>query len=277
MLLQLLESASRAFALGGAVWLGLWLLRVHHPQARMTAWTVVLMVSLAMPALMRWTTVTIPGGSAPPATTIDQPSAVWRLSTEPVEFSPGTADSSPSSEQPDVDRHASAAFADPRFSATDWPAIAMGLYLAVAGGLLLGLMIGLAITWRLLSRSKRIVENWTTGLDVRASAGIATPVTFGATILLPAEWPDWSPTKRQAVLAHERSHVTRGDFLVLLLATWHRALFWFSPFSWWLLKELAETAELVSDDAAIDLLGDHLSYAEILLDVARSACNGANT
>jgi hypothetical protein len=82
---------------------------------------------------------------------------------------------------------------------------------------------------------------------------------------------NWSATKRQAVLAHERSHVVRGDFHVLLLATVHRALFWFSPFSWWLLNELAETAELISDDAAIEVLGDRPSYAEILLDVARSA------
>jgi beta-lactamase regulating signal transducer with metallopeptidase domain len=90
---------------------------------------------------------------------------------------------------------------------------------------------------------------------VRLSAAVATPVTFGTTILLPAECRDCSPMKRQAVLAHERSHVVRGDFYVLLLATLHRALFWFSPFSWWLLNELAETAELISDDATIEILG----------------------
>jgi hypothetical protein len=38
-----------------------------------------------------------------------------------------------------------------------------------------------------------------------------------------------------------------------------------------LLNELAETAELISDDAAIESLGDRTGYAEILLDVARSA------
>jgi hypothetical protein len=46
MLVQLLEAALRPFALGGAVWLSLKVLRVHSPQARMTAWTVVLMASL---------------------------------------------------------------------------------------------------------------------------------------------------------------------------------------------------------------------------------------
>src|SRR5262249_56723052 len=107
--------------------------------------------------------------------------------------------------------------------------------------------------------------------DVRLGAAVPAPVTFGTTILLPAECREWSQTKRQAVLAHERSHVVRCDFHVLMLATLHRAVFWFSPFSWWLLNELAETAELVSDDAAIEILGDRRCYAEILLDVAESA------
>jgi hypothetical protein len=58
--MQLLEAAFRSFALGGAVWLILRFLRVQNPQVRMTAWTVVLMVSLSMPVLMHWATVTIP-------------------------------------------------------------------------------------------------------------------------------------------------------------------------------------------------------------------------
>jgi hypothetical protein len=48
----LLESALRSLALGGAVWLGLALLRVRNPRAQMTAWTIVLAAALAMPALM---------------------------------------------------------------------------------------------------------------------------------------------------------------------------------------------------------------------------------
>jgi hypothetical protein len=77
------------------------------------------------------------------------------------------------------------------------------------------------VTWRLLRKSHPITEDWTAGLDVRLSAAVPTPVTFGTTILLPAECLDWGPTKRRAVLAHERSHVLRGDFYVLLLATLH--------------------------------------------------------
>jgi beta-lactamase regulating signal transducer with metallopeptidase domain len=277
MLEQILEAAVRSFALGGAVGLGLSILRVHHPPARMMAWTVVLVVSLAMPVLMHWTTVTIPSGSAPPAAVTDQAPlvAVRRSSTEPIEFSLGRTDSLPS-EQRDVDRHPGAARAGARFAAIDWQALATGIYAAVAAGLLLRLLAGLALAWRLLRVSRPLVENWTLGLDVRESTAVGTPMTIATTILLPAECRNWSPAKRRAVLAHEANHVVRGDFHVLALATLHRALFWFSPFSWWLRNELAETAELISDDAAIESLaieslGDRPTYAEILLEVAQSA------
>ncbi len=60
MLAYLAEAALRSFLLGFAVWAALKFLRVQNPQARMTAWTGVLVASLAMPALMHWATVTVP-------------------------------------------------------------------------------------------------------------------------------------------------------------------------------------------------------------------------
>ena len=274
MLMQLLEAALRSFVLGGGVWLSLRLLRVHNPQTRMTAWTVVLIASLSMPVLMHWATVPIPAYTSPPDIVIApvSPPATARPTVQPPEFPLEKIDAASAAEGAGVAAHdQESSLADALLTAIDWPALAMGVYLAVCAGLLLRLAIGLALTWRLLRRGGRINEDWTAGSDVRLSAAVATPVTFATTIVLPAECLDWSPTKRQAVLAHERSHVVCGDFHVLLLATLHRALFWFSPFSWWLLNELAETAELVSDDAAIEILGDRPSYAEILLDVAGSA------
>ena len=279
MLVQLLEAAFRSFALGGAVWLILWFLRVQNPQVRMTAWTVVLMVSLSMPVLMHWATVpiptvTIPTQSSPAAAVVApvSPTTTARRTLQPPEPPSEEMGSPPAAKNAGGASHPyeSSSAASP-LAAIDWPALAMGLYVAVAGGLLLRLAIGLALTWRLKRGGRRINADWTAGSDVRLSAAVATPVTFGATILLPADCLDWNTTKRQAVMAHERSHVARGDFQVLLLATLHRAVFWFSPFSWWLLNELAETAELISDDAAIEVLGDRPCYAEILLEVARSA------
>jgi hypothetical protein len=73
------------------------------------------------------------------------------------------------------------------------------------------------------------------------------------------------------VLAHEECHIRRGDFFIQLLASVHRALFWFSPFAWWLQKKLGELAETASDAAGAQRIGDPASYAEILVDVTREA------
>jgi hypothetical protein len=66
-------------------------------------------------------------------------------------------------------------------------------------------------------------------------------------------------------MSHERSHVARGDFYVLLVARLNRCLFWFSPLSWWLVRSLTELAEILSNDEAI---GDRASMPKILLDMA---------
>jgi beta-lactamase regulating signal transducer with metallopeptidase domain len=281
MLVQLLEAAFRSFALGAAVWLSLRLLSVQYPQARMTAWTVVLAASVSMLLLMHQFVVTIPGYSPRiPNETVEHgsPASATRISAAPI-MVPSESSASPSNRGDAAPAQGVQSLVGEQLigageqliNAIDWQPIAVGIYISVAGGLLLRLLIGLTLTWRLLGMARPIATDWTAGADVRISAAIATPVTFGTVILLPDECLGWSPSKRQAVLAHERSHAVRGDFYVLLLAMLHRAVFWFSPFSWWLLSELVKTAELVSDDAAIEVLGDHSAYAEILLDVARSA------
>ena len=143
-----------------------------------------------------------------------------------------------------------------------------GIYIVVAGVLLLRLLIGLVLTWRLTRRARPVSDRWAAGADVRVSDAVGMPVTFGSTILLPPECFEWSAGKRQAVLLHEGSHVAHGDFYVLLLAVLNRAVFWFSPLAWWQLARLADLAELISDDAAIEVVQDRPCYAGILLDVA---------
>src|SRR5258708_8602412 len=122
-----------------------------------------------------------------------------------------------------------------------------------------------------MARAARpIHESWVGSADVRVSDVVGVPGTFGSTVLLPTEYVDWSEAKRQAVLAHEGSHVAHGDFYVLLLATFNRAVFWFNPFAWWQLVRMGEIAEIISDDAMHEMLDDRSSYAGILLDVAGS-------
>jgi BlaR1 peptidase M56 len=131
------------------------------------------------------------------------------------------------------------------------------------------LAVGILLTWRLVRAATPIGESWATGADVRVSDAIGGPVTFGSTILLPPRYVDWQLPKRQAVLAHEGAHVAHADFYVLLLASLNRVVFWFSPFAWWQLVRLAELAEIISDARAIEVVGDRVRYAEILLDLMR--------
>jgi hypothetical protein len=154
------------------------------------------------------------------------------------------------------------------WSGFDWRALSIAVYLVIAGVMLLRLLTGLLLSVRMARAARPICEGWTGGADVRASDDVGMPVTFGSTVLLPAEYADWTAAKRLAVLSHERAHVAHGDFYVLLLAAINRAVFWFNPLAWWQLVRMAELAEIISDDAALEMLDDRPSYAGILLDFA---------
>jgi hypothetical protein len=277
MLDLLLESALRSLALGVAVWLGLALLHVRNVRAHMTAWTVVLVASLAMPALMHRLTVTIPVAAPPlrvveslssslsglPAEQVAIPAVPARdpLALPPV-AEPGAVQPPPPVTPDPTDR------GGPSWSGFDWRALAAAVYLLVAGVMVLRLLTGLRLGAWMVRAARPLHEGWADGADVRVSDDVAMPVTFGSTILLPAECADWSEAKRLAVLSHERAHVAHGDFYVLLLAAFNRAVFWFNPLAWWQLVRMTELAEIISDDAALEMLNDPPSYAGILLDFA---------
>ena len=253
MILTILaESALRSLLLGGVVWMGLNLLRVRNPHVHMMSWIVVLAASLAMPLLMRWTTVTITLQALP----MPAPENFWPASP-----------ALPETQLPlDTVMHAAATASHTAFN---WLGLATAVYAIVAGMLLFRLAIGVFLTWRLARAATPITESWTGGWRVRVSDLIGGPVTFASTILLPPHYGDWDSRKRRAVLAHEGAHVANGDFYVLLLASLNRALFWFSPFAWWQLTRLAELAEVISDARAIEIVKDKCSYAEILLDLVQ--------
>jgi beta-lactamase regulating signal transducer with metallopeptidase domain len=269
MLALLLESALRSLLLGGAVWLGLKLLRVKNPHAHMTAWTLVLVASLAMPALMRLVTVTIPAAAPAPLAQIISPApAVAPPLLERAPESPGLIVPPPAGAEDSLSTPREAAATAARVE-LDWRPVATAIYALIAGMLLVRLLIGVALTWRLVRAARPVRACWAAGLDVRVSDVVGVPVTFGSTILLPTEYVAWNAAKRRAVLTHERAHVMHADFYVLLLAALNRAVFWFNPFAWWQLARLAELAEIISDDAALEALEDRPRYAGILLDVAR--------
>jgi beta-lactamase regulating signal transducer with metallopeptidase domain len=249
MLEIFIAAALRTTLLSLIVALCLRALRVWHAQLLLAVWTAVLVASLAMPMLQRHLSIVAP-------LPVDLPTSFSGLSvlktptTHPVETAAPAA---------------AVAIHHP----IDWRAWVGGVYFAVTGTMLLRLMVGLALSWRLVHRSQPIRDGWAVGDRVRKSEDIVAPVTVYNTVLLPADCASWSIVTRKAVVAHEMCHVFGGDFYVLVLAQLNRAIFWFNPMSWWLHQRLANLAELASDDAAISALGDGPSYAAILLEVVR--------
>ena len=277
MLTLLLESAARSVALGGAVWLGLKFLRVRNPHDEMTACRVVLAASLAMPLLVHlmapWATVTIPASAPlgqivmPEAAKIDRAFPTTSSQAPSPAAKPMTEDISTSAPaEPDAKEQVRG-IGEP-IGWQGWITVTHNL---VGGTLLLRMLIGIVLGFRLIRTARPLAEPWTMGCDVRVNNAVSMPVTFGSTILLPVDCINWGTAKRQAVLSHEKSHIDHGDFVILMLASLHRAVFWFNPLSWWLLRRLTELAEIISDDAAVAVLRDQHSYAAILLDFAGSA------
>jgi hypothetical protein len=232
------QSAVRSLILGAVVLAGLRLARLRDLKGETHIWTAVLALALAMPALA----AVLPGVTL----------ALPRL----------------------ADTHRIAAGSPAGGGGPSLLPIGLilaSLYALGAGAALLRILAGLALVATLYARAEPIAEPWAEGRAIRASAAIDGPLSFARCILLPADYAAWPEPKLAAVLAHEECHVRRGDFFIQLLASVHKALFWFSPFPWWLQRKLGELAETASDAAGARRIGDRARYAEILIEVTRAA------
>ncbi len=169
-----------------------------------------------------------------------------------------------------------------QLAAMPWIAIAATIYFLVTLGFLIRFALGLILSIRLERAAQRVHDpRALTLLSARAqslglksmprlaeSELLSVPVTFGVlqpAILLPSGWREWDEAELDAVISHEISHVARRDAFVDRLSLLHRAVFWFSPLSWYLTGCLAELGEEASDEAALAAGADRTRYAETLL------------
>ncbi len=264
MLEVVVRAAICTLLLAFAVQLCLRTLRVRHPKLLLSAWTAVLVASVAMPALQR----AIPS-AAPTLLSRSFSRAGIVNSGAPAPLLPLSMISSSLTSLATSPSGATTARASEPQRTFAWRKWLTAAYVLVASLFLLRLLLGLILSWRMLRATHPVRENWAAGKRLRTSTWICAPVTVGSHVLLPAECVNWDARRRQAVLAHEEAHLARGDFYVQLLSQVNRSVFWFSPQAWWLHRRLTALAELASDDAAIEALGDRPGYAAILLDVAR--------
>jgi bla regulator protein blaR1 len=169
-----------------------------------------------------------------------------------------------------------------QFGAIPWMVIAAAAYLLVALGFLVRFALGLILSVRLERLAQRahdpralaLLSSRARSLGIKRiprlaeSELLSVPVTVGVlrpAILFPASWRDWDEAELDAVISHEVSHVARRDAFIDRLSLLHRAVFWFSPLSWYLTGCLAELAEEASDEAALAAGADRTRYAETLL------------
>jgi beta-lactamase regulating signal transducer with metallopeptidase domain len=300
---HVLQPAARSLAFACVAGLALAAFRVRSVALRLAIWRAVLLVALAMPLLglllpplpvfvplaARFMRAEARAESAPfhevqsGAIIVNH---VARSNSTKVGAFSNSLHASDATDLTDAtgalqSADGSAASAQPRHA---FPGLAAStaLYCAVAIFMLIRLALGIVLGQR-LERESQLIEDahalarlqfFARAAGLRAAPRLAesdllsVPVTFGArqpAILLPAGWRDWEPAELDAVLAHEISHVVRRDALAERLALLHRAIFWFSPLSWWLARHLADLAEEASDDAALAAGADRTRYAETLL------------
>lgn len=223
MLAIVIEAAIRSSVLIVVIWAGLKVLGTNNPHSLMSIWRLVLLTSLASPFIVGRPIFSIE---------FDVPSPLLFL-TGGGPLQSLAADFIPASvhDLSGLSQHFS------------WGSFAASIYLLITGWLLMRLAVGTALSWRLRRYARPIYEDWTAGKDVRSSPAITAPGTFGSTILLPEHYRSWSALDRRAIMAHEESHVRRGDFYPLLLASINRAVFWFNPLAYWLNSQIVYLAD----------------------------------
>lgn len=243
MIALVLEAAARSLVLGLCVWLLLAVARSRNPYLQKTVWLGVLLASLAMPVLL-WLDL---------APSIEAPSYVVLLSSGGAPVASRVGSWMGFTSDHDVSRLTQGI---------------AGLYALVTLALLVRFGTGLVRMWRVRRAAAVVRAPWAGADDIRVSAKLFGPATFGSTILLPARFEEWSAPKLAAVLCHERSHVRQRDCYVLWLARLHACLFWVNPLAWMIQRRLAALAETTSDDAVVSETGDRPAYAELLLEIA---------
>jgi beta-lactamase regulating signal transducer with metallopeptidase domain len=256
-----------------AAWAALRLLRVTNVVAQKIAWTIVLATALAMPFLVRQHWMKLPAISIPASwlTHARASEPAFQVAAAPAE-EPASYSTTPAINVVTTPAPASAlAVASPtphRWTLPQLRSLIIRAYLNVAGILLLRLLFGLVLAFRVWYRAEPASVLVDPRADVRFSHDIRTPVTIGLGIVLPKAFENWNRRRLHAVLAHERAHVRQADFYLQLLARLHTAVFWFSPAAWWIQNHLSDLGEAISDYAAISETDDAPSYAELLLEVA---------
>ncbi len=264
-----------------------WLLRASAASARHALWSAAFVALLSMPLL----------SAAVPSLDVPVPSA-WAAaavaSTALPDVVSAAAVAAPVSVpgddrirdgEPGIER---AALPAPERSARPSAVMAAGLFwLAGATTAIVVLVLSLFRVARLSRAADAMAnEGWLTAVEALAahlgmrqaprllvSRAVRTPMAGGLvrpTIFLPADAASWSAERRDVVLAHELSHLSRRDPLRHVAARLAVACYWFHPLAWVAASQATLAREQACDEAVLELGVRPSEYARVLLEIAES-------
>ena len=124
--------------------------------------------------------------------------------------------------------------------------------------------------WSAMRFRKFLADAVSVSEDCYEAAGISTPFVFGIIrpkIYLPTHL---QPEERQYVLAHERIHIARKDYLVKLISWGAVCLHWFNPLVWLAFVLMERDMEMSCDEAVLRRMGEDVkeAYSLALLQLA---------
>jgi hypothetical protein len=296
-----LDTSLRALAAAAGVAVVLRLLRMRAAVVVHAAWTAVLFAMLLMPVLpsiVPALPIPLPAlgaGFLGAASSTGQPTSGVGHSAPTPEPTTAVRSTGGSSPARPADRLATSVV--PERASRSW--LRLVLLAAYTAGVLLfvvRLLYGWSLVSAMIRRAKRggavcvdldcgrgptparsrgaphpREERASGAAQVYQSSEVTVPMTVGAirpVIVLPVTWTSWDSDTLTAIIAHEAAHVRRRDAAINLAAHLNRAIFWFHPLSWWLVRRLAVTAEHVCDEAAARAIAAPGRYAEILVEMA---------
>ena len=139
-------------------------------------------------------------------------------------------------------------------------------------------LTGIAMLARIVSRSSDASESFqsimrtlagkTHRVRIVVSETVRQPIAFRLTqrvIVIPERLAqETNRDNIHHVLAHEWSHIERGDWWTWLLANVVRVVFFFHPAAWWIRQQVRLTQDYIADTRAADQAESRLDYAEFL-------------
>ncbi len=106
-------------------------------------------------------------------------------------------------------------------------------------------------------------------VELLESSMVKVPMVIGyfkPIILLPVgAVNNLTESEVEAILAHELGHIFRNDFLMNIVLSFIEILFYYHPAVWWISGNVRLERENCSDDIAIKLCGNSLTYAKALV------------